>query len=175
MSNASGPVHEPTGVALGPESPLLTRSGVLRRLQASEADLQVALLEVLVGPAKKGERRTPGAGMTGRFPELGLIYAINPNKGGQRQVAARGIAKAMGQLQDMPDLHLPVARGGYAGMYIEMKRPGSYGTKAQRELHDRLRDQAHLVVEFRDVQEAVDSIVRYLRMSRCFASAGSGA
>jgi hypothetical protein len=174
---------ETMGIALGPKSPLLTASGAKRRLQPSEADVQVALLELLVGPAKAGERRIPGAGMTHRFPELALIYAINPNKGGQRQVAARGLAKAMGQLRDMPDLHLPVQRGQYIGLYLELKRPGRCATKEQRTLHAELRREGQLVHECTDVSGAVAEIVAYLRLPylrdllihAMRATAGSGA
>jgi hypothetical protein len=158
----SNPRHN--GVALGPSSPLLTRAGALRRLQPSEADHQKQLMELLVGPALPGERRIAGAGMTGRFPELALIYAINPNKGGQNQTAARGMAKAMGQLQDMPDFHLPVMRGPFIGLYVELKVPGRYGTKAQRAIADALRAEGHCVLELQGVQEALNAIIGYLTL-----------
>lgn len=54
------------------------------------------------------------------WPELVLLFHI-PN-GGKRgkQEAAR--LKRMGVKPGVPDLCLPVARGGFHGLYVEMKR-----------------------------------------------------
>lgn len=152
------------GIELGPGSPMLTNGGARRRLQRSESDDQIALLELLVGPARKGARRRAGAGMTTRFPELALVYAINPNKGGQNQKAARGIAKAMGQLQDMPDLHLPIARGPFIGLYVELKVRGRYGSEEQRACAEALRSQGHCVIECQGTQEGSDVFIGYLSL-----------
>ncbi len=152
------------GVELGPNSPLRSASGSRRRFGPSEADDQMQLLELLVGPAKPGQPRTPGAGMTTRFPELALIYAINPNKGGQNQKAARGIAKAMGQLASMPDLHLPVARSPFIGLYVELKALGGKATAEQLDVHQALRTAGHRVATCAGVQAALDSILGYLNL-----------
>lgn len=64
--------------------------------------------------------------MLGRFPELHLLYA-NPNAG-KRTPGMVGYLKAEGWKKGIPDLTLPVARKGYHGMYIEMKRAD--GTEA---------------------------------------------
>lgn len=42
-----------------------------------------------------------------------------------------GIAKGQGMLKGVPDLFLPVPRGGYAGLYIEMKHGGNNPTPEQ--------------------------------------------
>lgn len=53
------------------------------------------------------------------YPELKLLYHIkNETMGGATQVA---IDKAQGVKKGVPDLHLPVARGKYHSLYIEMK------------------------------------------------------
>jgi hypothetical protein len=153
------------GVELGPDSPLLTNGGARRYVGPSEADSQIALLELLVGPARAGGGRAPGAGMTTRFPELALIYAINPNKGGQHQRAARGIAKAMGQLAGMPDLHLPVARGRYIGLYLELKAPRGRHSDEQLRMARALLAQGHCVAECVGVHVAASFIIDYLRLA----------
>lgn len=56
----------------------------------------------------------------GRWPELAMLYHI-PN-GGKRGKIEAARFKAMGVKAGVPDLCLPVARGGYHGLYIEMKR-----------------------------------------------------
>lgn len=58
--------------------------------------------------------------MEWKYPQLRRLYHI-PN-GGKRTKAEAGIFKAMGVKSGVPDVHLPVARGGYHGLYIEMKR-----------------------------------------------------
>ena len=50
-----------------------------------------------------------------RYPK-GLIYAI-PN-GGQRNVIVASKMKAEGVLSGVPDLHIPIAKKGYNGLYI---------------------------------------------------------
>lgn len=56
----------------------------------------------------------------GRWPELGMLYAV-PNGGNRNIVTARRL-KAEGVKPGVPDLCLPVPRGGYHGLYIELKR-----------------------------------------------------
>lgn len=60
------------------------------------------------------------ARMTGKMPELEWLYHI-PN-GGSRGPAEAGRFRAMGVRRGVPDVALDVARGGYHGLRIEMKR-----------------------------------------------------
>jgi len=53
-----------------------------------------------------------------RYPK-GLIYAI-PN-GGHRNVIVASKLKAEGVLSGVPDLHIPIAKKGFHGLYIELK------------------------------------------------------
>lgn len=57
---------------------------------------------------------------TGRWPELGMLYAI-PNGGARNKITGAKL-KAEGVKPGVPDLCLPIARGGYHGLYIELKR-----------------------------------------------------
>ena len=56
---------------------------------------------------------------SGKWPELKLLHHV-PN-GGRRNAKEAAKLKRMGVLAGVADLHLPVARGGYNGLYIEMK------------------------------------------------------
>jgi len=54
-------------------------------------------------------------------PELDLLFAI-PNQAARRGPNARRLTEE-GVRAGMPDLCLPVARGGYHACYLELKRP----------------------------------------------------
>lgn len=56
----------------------------------------------------------------GKHPELRWLYAT-PN-GGFRHPSTAAKLKAEGAKAGVCDLFLPVARGGYNGLFIEMKR-----------------------------------------------------
>lgn len=133
---------------------------------AQEADIQSEVMTRLVGPAIAGQPRQMGAGMTDEYPELFLLHAINPNKGGQRSKAARGRSKAMGLLADLPDLHLPVMRGPFISFWLELKRPGHYGTAGQRRMAELLGAQGNCVVEVQSVEEAIMATILYLSLGK---------
>lgn len=54
-----------------------------------------------------------------QYPELKYLYHIPNERSDKRQAA---ILKKMGVKRGVPDLCLPVPRGKYHGLYIEMKR-----------------------------------------------------
>ncbi len=64
-----------------------------------------------------------------QYPNL-LIYAI-PN-GSKRNLITAVKLKAEGVVSGVPDLHIPVARHGYHGLYIEMKN-GKKGVVSQNQ------------------------------------------
>ena len=61
--------------------------------------------------------------MRPRYPELYLLYHI-PN-GGSRNALEAANLKRQGVKAGVPDLCLPVARGKYHGLYIELKKEGT--------------------------------------------------
>lgn len=65
-----------------------------------------------------------------RWPELALLHAI-PN-GGQRHKAVAARMKAEGVRAGVPDLCLPVPRGRWHGLYIEMKTRRGRASPDQR-------------------------------------------
>ena len=73
---------------------------------------------------------------SGKYPELNLLYHV-PN-GGSRHKAEAGRLRAEGVKAGVPDLCLPVARGQYHGLYIELKRQrGGRTSDHQSELQSR--------------------------------------
>ena len=79
----------------------------------------------------------------GRWPCLNLFYHI-PN-GGPRSKAAAGKLKAEGVKAGVSDYHLPVAFGGYIGLWIELKTESknSRPTRDQIEWQERCRMYGH--------------------------------
>lgn len=97
----------------------------------------------------------------GRYPELALMYHV-PNEG-KRSRATGGRLRAEGLRSGVPDICLPVARGGYHGLYIELKRrKGGRVTEAQEEWIAGLRAQGYRAEVCRGFDEASDVILAYL-------------
>lgn len=70
------------------------------------------------------------ASVRAQYPELALLYHIENERQCSPQQAAR--RKRMGVKKGVPDLCLPVARGRYHGLYIELKTPTGRATPEQR-------------------------------------------
>lgn len=113
----------------------------------SEHDEQVALFEW-------------AALCTGRWPEIELLHAI-PN-GGHRHVAVARKMKAEGVKAGVPDLCLPVARGGYHGLYIELKHGRNTVTAEQEEWLNALSDQGYYAATAYEFDGASEMIEAYL-------------
>lgn len=74
-----------------------------------------------------------------QWHKQGIVMAAIPN-GGLRNVITAKRLKAEGVIAGMPDILLCAARGGYHGLFIEMKRTkGGKLSEAQRSLHGSLR------------------------------------
>jgi len=110
------------------------------------------------------------------FPWLELLFAI-PNGGDRRPSVAASLA-AEGVRSGVPDLFLPVPRGAYAGLWIEMKKPTEYGKKnggrsdKQVEWHRKLIEQYYAVVTCYSWQAARDAILRYDRRTLIMPEGG---
>lgn len=101
----------------------------------------------------------------GRWPELKLFYHI-PNEGKRTPAAARRL-KQEGMKRGVPDNCLPVAKGGYHGLYIELKRvSGGRPTPEQLQWIEDLNAQGYLAVICKGWEEAARVIERYLREER---------
>ena len=98
---------------------------------------------------------------TGRYPELNLLFAI-PN-GGLRSKATGAMLKTEGTQVGVPYLMLPVMRGGYGALFIEMKRVK--GGRVQPEQNwwiEQLQKQGYAAVVCKGAAEAIDVIENYL-------------
>ena len=100
---------------------------------------------------------------SGRFPELALLYHV-PN-GGSRKKAEAGRFRAEGVKAGVPDLCLPVARGGYHGLYVELKRlKGSKTSEEQKAWLSELAKQGYCAELCKGWEAAAKVIEEYLNM-----------
>lgn len=94
------------------------------------------------------------------YPELELLHSV-PN-GGYRAKFTAARLKAEGTKSGVPDLHLPVARHGYHGLWIEMKRPGGKLSETQKWWYYRLTAESNLVRVCFCADEAINALKYYL-------------
>lgn len=98
---------------------------------------------------------------SGKYPELNLLYHV-PN-GGSRHKAEAGRLRAEGVKAGVPDLCLPVARGQYHGLYIELKRQrGGRTSDHQSEWLDALSAQGYKAELCYGWEQAAGTIIEYL-------------
>lgn len=99
----------------------------------------------------------------GKWPELEMLFHIpNGGKRGKREAAR---FSDMGVKAGVPDLCLPVPRGNYAGLYIEMKRrKGGVVSPEQKKWIASLRGRGYAAEVARGGAEAVAIIEGYLEL-----------
>lgn len=101
--------------------------------------------------------------MLHKYPELALMYHI-PNEG-KRSLATGGRLKAMGLKKGVPDICLPVPRGKYHGLYVEMKREiGGKLTEDQYNWLKALDGQGYAVTLCHGWRKAAVEIETYLKI-----------
>jgi len=89
-------------------------------------------------------------------------FAI-PN-GGMRSKATAAKLKAEGVKAGVPDLFVPVARGKYHGLFIEMKFGKNRPTEKQREWLALLSRNGYAAICCHGSSEAIDAIEEYMRL-----------
>lgn len=115
--------------------------------QKSEHELQVAVVTRSLAHAEK-------------HPEILLLHAI-PN-GDFRGWGTGTKLKAEGVIPGVPDLCMPVARGGFHGFYLELKKSGGRVKEEQWEFMEALHAQGYFVRVTNHLQTALDIITNYL-------------
>lgn len=99
--------------------------------------------------------------MVRRWPELRLLHHI-PN-GGSRNAREAHNLRMQGVKAGVPDIFLPVARGGWHGLYIEMKRrKGGRLSDEQAAMLEALREQGYCAWVCKGANDAIDLITGYL-------------
>lgn len=101
-------------------------------------------------------------GALGDWPELRWLFAV-PN-GGWRAKRTAAAMKAEGAQAGVPDYLLPVGRGGYAGLAIELKTATGRVRPEQREWLAMLEGQGWRAVVARGWEEAWDVVRDYMAL-----------
>lgn len=105
-----------------------------------------------------------------RMPELEYMHHV-PN-GGKRDKATAIALKRQGVKAGVPDIHLPVPRGEYHGLYIELKAGKNTTTAKQREWLEFLRQQGYYTAVCYGWQIAAELIEKYLLNTAELGEAG---
>lgn len=85
-----------------------------------------------------------------------------PNEG-KRSLSYAARMKRMGLRSGFPDLLVPLARGGYHGLFIEMKYGKNKTTKEQKEWLERLSAEGYACAVCYNAPEAIKTIESYNR------------
>lgn len=99
---------------------------------------------------------------TGKYPELRLLFHV-PNGGSRNPLEAHNL-KLQGVRPGVPDIVLPVPRGGFHGLFIELKRrKGGRVSEDQQIWIERLNRLGYRAVICRGWDAARAEIELYLR------------
>lgn len=98
----------------------------------------------------------------GTMPELEIMHHI-PNGGSRNKIEAARL-KAQGVKSGVPDISLPVARKGFHGLYIELKRQkGGVVSESQSKWLGALMEQGYMVAVCYGAEQAIKVIKEYLK------------
>ena len=97
-----------------------------------------------------------------QWPELALLHHI-PNGGTRDPIEAKHL-KQQGVKSGVPDLCLPVPRGQYHGLYIEMKTESGHTSDAQEWWGERLQAQGYVWRVCHGWQAAVAALEWYMQL-----------
>ncbi|MGA3682617.1 VRR-NUC domain-containing protein [Pseudomonas graminis] len=107
-----------------------------------------------------------------RLPAVAaLIYHV-PNGGHRHKLVAIKL-KGQGVKAGVPDLVLPMARGGYFGLYLEFKATAPNDAAVSASQHAwirRLNDQGYLAIVCRGHFDAMEQIRAYLKLPQTVAA-----
>ena len=99
--------------------------------------------------------------VVGQIPEINLLFHI-PN-GGKRDKVTAALLKAEGVKSGVPDLFLPVHRGGYHGLFIELKVGSNKPSALQEIWLKQLTLQGYCTAVCYGWHEAAEVITNYLK------------
>lgn len=96
----------------------------------------------------------------GKYPELRMMFAI-PNGGLRDKITAANL-KAEGVRPHVPDIFLPVPRGSWHGLFIEMKKPKGQIEPGQLQYIEKLHQLGFGACICFGWEKATETILSYL-------------
>lgn len=100
--------------------------------------------------------------MKTEYPELDMMFHI-PNGGSRNKLEAANLKK-QGVRAGVPDICLPVARGKFHALYIELKVGKNKATQKQKEWIKRLIEQGNMALVCYGWEEASAVLLKYIRL-----------
>ena len=97
-----------------------------------------------------------------RMAYPGKLISSSSHAGIKLDSRSGALAKKMGYWRGWPDLTIPYARGGFFGMYIELKIIEGVVSDHQRETLRSLRAEGYYAIVARGFDEAVREIKQYM-------------
>lgn len=98
----------------------------------------------------------------GAHPELWLFHHT-PNEGRRSQATGRKL-KQIGMLAGVPDLHLPVPKGIYHSLYIEMKYDDGRISSEQKKFINRAAEYDNYCCVCYTAEEAIKTLREYIEL-----------
>ncbi|MGN2371924.1 VRR-NUC domain-containing protein [Clostridium cagae] len=98
------------------------------------------------------------------FEELKLLHHV-PNGGKRDKITAIGL-KRQGVKAGVPDVVLPCGRGGYFGLYIELKVGKNKTSDNQKQWIKDLKEQNYLVEVCYGWREAAEVLLNYIKQPK---------
>jgi hypothetical protein len=104
---------------------------------------------------------------SGQHPELRFLFAV-PN-GDKRSAVTASLLVSQGVKPGVPDLILPIARGGHIGLAIEMKRKPNMPSQVQREWLNALQGFGWRALVCYGATEAIHALETYIKAPKTIA------
>jgi len=105
-----------------------------------------------------------------QYPELKLMTGSLAGVNLDIQTARR--AKDAGHKAGFPDIHLPVSRGQWFSLYIELKTDEGRASGEQLTIANMLREEGNLVLFIKGSEQAWNTIIKYLSMPKLVITKG---
>jgi len=99
-----------------------------------------------------------------QYPQYDRMLFAIPN-GGHRDIRTAARLKAEGVKRGVPDLFLSIPRGGYNGLYIEMKYGDNKLTADQEKFFNQATELGYLCLDCYTVDEFIDIITGYFALT----------
>ena len=93
------------------------------------------------------------------YPKF-LIYSIPNARKVSKVQGARLVSE--GVVSGIPDLHIPIAKKGFHGLYIEMKAGNNKPSPNQITIMDKLRNEGYKCVVCWNLDEFMKEVIHYL-------------